>query len=66
VYCDDVGLAIRDEARNQGTIATVVFTVGAASAAGGVLLWLLAPPEAPPLDVQPSAHGFAVRASGRF
>jgi len=41
--CDDTGLAITRDARSQANVATIVFGVGAAAVAGGVVLYLTAP-----------------------
>jgi len=42
-YCTAEGLEIRDNARSQGTAATVVFSVSAAALVTGVVLLLTAP-----------------------
>ncbi len=42
-FCDDEGIAIREDARAQGTIATVLFSVGAATWATGLVVLLTAP-----------------------
>jgi hypothetical protein len=41
--CDAAGIETRESARRLGTAGTVVFVVGAAALAGGVVLWLTAP-----------------------
>jgi len=41
--CDDTGLSITRDARSEANVATVVFAVGAAAVAGGVVLYLTAP-----------------------
>jgi hypothetical protein len=45
--CDDPGLKFRESAVQRGNVATAVFVVGAAATAGGVVLWLTAPKQAP-------------------
>ncbi len=44
-----------DSARSQGDASTVAFVVGGAALAGGVVLWVLAPPS------KPSANAVSVR-----
>jgi tetratricopeptide (TPR) repeat protein len=41
--CDDVGLTDTHDARHTANIATIVFSVGLAATAGGVVIYLLAP-----------------------
>jgi hypothetical protein len=41
--CDDTGLTITRDARSEANKATIVFAVGAAAVAGGVVLYLTAP-----------------------
>jgi len=41
--CDATGLADTHDARHEANIATVIFVVGTAAVAGGVVLYLLAP-----------------------
>lgn len=55
-YCDPEGVIIRDDARDLGTAATVVFVVGAVATAGGVVIWLTAPSDdGEPEDAQARA-----------
>jgi hypothetical protein len=42
--CDTEGLALRRDAIDAGNIATIAFVAGGVLAAGGVVLWLTAPP----------------------
>ncbi len=44
--CDPAGKQATDSARSLGTVATVVFGVGAALALGGAVVWATAPPSA--------------------
>jgi hypothetical protein len=37
--CDPNGVALRDDARSAGTIATIAFGIGAVAIAGGLVLW---------------------------
>jgi hypothetical protein len=42
--CDASGVALRDDARRAGNIATVAFVAGGAALVGGVILWFTATP----------------------
>lgn len=42
-FCTQEGLDIRDSARTQADVGTIVFVVGAAALVGGAVLWLTAP-----------------------
>jgi serine/threonine-protein kinase len=49
--CDDAPFQASEDARSQGTVATIVFVVGGAALATGAVLWFVAPSgsqEAPP------------------
>lgn len=41
--CDDTGYALRQDARSAGTVSTAMFVAGGVLAAGGAVLFLLAP-----------------------
>jgi len=71
--CDATGLTDTHDARHEANIATIVFAVGAAAVAGGVVLYLLAPhakhsDEHALLYVTPTASpdGGGVVLGGRF
>jgi hypothetical protein len=63
--CSQAGYDTRNDARSRADVATVVMVVGAAVAAGGVVLWLLEPsqraPSVPGVGIGPGTVG--VRAS---
>ncbi|NUP08751.1 MAG: hypothetical protein HOW73_22105 [Polyangiaceae bacterium] len=42
-FCGPEGITIREDARTMGTAATVVFAIGAAATATGIIVWLTAP-----------------------
>lgn len=46
-HCDSSGIDLRSSAVGKGNAATGVFIAGAALAAGGVVLWITAPPSKP-------------------
>jgi hypothetical protein len=54
--CDKTGFDLTNKARNEATVSTVSFVVGAAALAGGAVLWLTAP-RANGIRVAPSATG---------
>lgn len=45
--CDSEGVSRRDDARLAGNVATVTGAIGLVALAGGVTLWLTAPPSSP-------------------
>lgn len=45
--CNDAGKALVDEAKTAGTISTVAFVAGGVLAAGGLVMFLLAPKDKP-------------------
>jgi hypothetical protein len=63
--CSQAGYDTRNDARSRADVATVVMVVGAAVAAGGVVLWLLEPsqrtPSVPGVGIGPGT--IRVRAS---
>jgi hypothetical protein len=59
--CDDGPFQASEDARSQGTIATVVFVVGGAALATGAVLWFLAPSAS---EEAPSAAGLRVKRVG--
>jgi hypothetical protein len=59
--CNQAGYDTRNDARSRADVATVVMVVGAAVAAGGVVLWLLEPSQSTSVGIGPGTVG--VRAS---
>jgi hypothetical protein len=63
-FCTPEGIAIRDDARALGNIATGVFVAGAAVGVAGVLMWILGPPaddgDAASIRVAPTVGGVVV------
>jgi len=59
--CTQAGYDTRNDARSRADVATVVMVVGAAVAAGGVVLWLLEPTQRTSVGIGPGTVG--VRAS---
>lgn len=70
--CTPEAAATRDEARAAGNVATALFIAGGALAAGGIVLWLLAPepaaPRAPKIQALAGAgpSGASVSIQGRW
>jgi hypothetical protein len=60
--CTAEGLAIREDARTLGTVATALTVVGAAGAGVGLVLWLATVPQS---SGPGSARAVSVRASWR-
>ena len=46
-YCGESGKQLAQDAKRSGTVSTVAFIAGSALLAGGLVLWLTAPSEAP-------------------
>jgi hypothetical protein len=63
--CDAEGVELRDSAVTRGNFATVVFVLGAATVAGGVALWIVAPSATEPSAGVALAPG-GLRVGGRF
>jgi serine/threonine-protein kinase len=61
--CDPTGLTDRSSAQSSATASTVLFVVGGAALAGGVVLWLTAPRPAPSATPPPAALLVAPRAA---
>ncbi len=55
--CTQAGYDTRNDARSRADIATVVMAVGAAVAAGGVVLWLLEPSQRTSVGIGPATVG---------
>ena len=53
--CNQAGYDTRNDARSRADVATVVMVVGAAVAAGGVVLWLLEPSQRTSVGIGPGA-----------
>jgi hypothetical protein len=66
--CDRAGLDATDGARGKATVATALVAGGALLAAGGALLWLTAPSDAPSVSaaVVPVSGGLGLDVNGRF
>jgi len=57
-FCDPRSLKLRDDAVSAGNTATVLTAVGVLAAAGGVVLWVMAPdPASPAVGVAPTPYG---------
>ena len=55
--CTQAGYDTRNDARSRADVATVVMVVGAAVAAGGVVLWLLEPSQRTSVGIGPGSVG---------
>jgi hypothetical protein len=55
--CTQAGYDTRNDARSRADVATVVMVVGAAVAAGGVVLWLLEPSQRTSVGIGPGTVG---------
>jgi hypothetical protein len=55
--CTQAGYDTRNDARSRADVATVVMVVGAAVAAGGVVLWLLEPSQRMSVGIGPGTVG---------
>jgi len=67
--CNSNGFAVRSSARSTGTVGTVLVSVGAATTAAGVVIWLTEPTATEPtagLRLVPTPGGAALSIGGRF
>lgn len=64
--CDDVGFALRDEGYAAGNISTALFIVGGVAVAGGVTLFLTAPPRERGLSAQVGVSPGGLLLRGRW
>ncbi len=62
--CTAAGVALRDNARTDGNISTVLIGVGAAAVVGGLVVWLTAPSSRTKTSV--AFDGRALRIGGTF
>jgi hypothetical protein len=58
--CERSGFEARSEARGTGTLATVVFAVGAVALVGGGVLWLTAPSPSPSVKAPTVSTGVSL------
>jgi hypothetical protein len=62
--CDAEGVSLRDDALRSGNVSTITMLAGGAALAGGLLLVLTAPRDAPPRERAGSLRAIPTTASG--